>query len=124
MYPSLIISRNICFTTRDDRGTIVSPLGVHFLSKEQQPGILPSILADLMRRRDETKSLAKKAKDPEEAHYYDGLQGAIKILMTPSTGCSPHRSTGSPTAPSGKHNRLRQGDHQSIIKSLSDDGFT
>ncbi|MBN1110109.1 MAG: DNA polymerase II, partial [Methanomassiliicoccales archaeon] len=81
MYPSLIIARNICFTTRDDQGEVVSPIGVHFLSKEQRPGILPTILADLMRRRDETKGLMKKAKDVEEAHYYDGLQGAIKVLM-------------------------------------------
>jgi DNA polymerase I len=81
MYPSLIIAKNICFTTRDPEGTMVSPLGVHFLSKEQRPGILPRILADLMRERDETKGKMKAAKSPEEAHYYDGLQQAIKILM-------------------------------------------
>lgn len=123
MYPSLIISRNICFTTRDDHGTIVSPLGVHFLSKEQQPGILPSILADLMRRRDETKSLAKKAKDPEEAHYYDGLQGAIKILMNSFYGVfasSFYRFTDRSIG--GSITAFARETTKGIIKSLTDEG--
>jgi len=84
MYPSLIIAKNICFTTLDpsgQTGTVVSPTGVHFLSKEQKPGILPSILRDLMRERDETKRKMKEAQTPEELRYYDGLQQAIKILM-------------------------------------------
>ncbi|HNU34974.1 MAG TPA: DNA polymerase domain-containing protein [Methanomassiliicoccales archaeon] len=123
MYPSLIISRNICFTTRDDRGTIVSPLGVHFLSKEQQPGILPSILADLMRRRDETKALAKRAKDPEEAHYYDGLQGAIKILMNSFYGVfasSFYRFTDRSIG--GSITAFARETTKGIIKSLTDEG--
>jgi DNA polymerase I len=81
MYPSLIISKNICFTTREDTGTNVSPVGVHFLSREQKPGILPTMMANLMRARDETKAKMKTAKTPEEVHYYDGLQAAIKVLM-------------------------------------------
>jgi DNA polymerase, archaea type len=81
MYPSLIISKNICFTTRDDSGTNVSPVGVHFLTKEQKPGILPTMMSNLMRTRDETKAKMKSAKSPEEARYYDGLQAAVKVLM-------------------------------------------
>jgi DNA polymerase I len=84
MYPSLIIAKNICFTTLDptgEKGTVVSPTGVHFLSKEQKPGLLPGILQGLMRERDETKRLMREAKTPEELRYYDGLQQAIKILM-------------------------------------------
>lgn len=81
MYPSLIISKNICFTTREDVGTNVSPTGVHFLSREQKPGILPTMMANLMNARDDTKAKMKAAKTPEEVHYYDGLQAAIKVLM-------------------------------------------
>jgi DNA polymerase I len=81
MYPSLIIAKNICFTTLDPNGEIVSPTGVHFLSKTQRPGLLPTILQNLMRERDETKRQMREAKSPEEHRYYDGLQQAIKILM-------------------------------------------
>ena len=81
MYPSTIIANNICFTTISPKGTIVSPIGVRFLDKSVRKGILPDILEDLMKRRDEAKRMMKEAKDEEERRYYDGLQGAIKILM-------------------------------------------
>ncbi len=81
MYPSIVISKNICFTTIDDNGTIISPSGAKFLSKDKKEGILPSILVNLMKERDETKKKMKEAKTPEEKQYYDGLQNAIKIYM-------------------------------------------
>lgn len=81
MYPSLIISKNICFTTLDERGEIVSPTGTRFLSREQREGLLPRILTRLMRERDEIKKKMKEAETAEERRYYDGLQQAIKILM-------------------------------------------
>ncbi len=81
MYPSIIISNNICFTTLDNNGVNVSPIGVRFLDKDERKGIVPSILEQLMNDRDETKRKMKEATTPEERHYYDGLQGAIKILM-------------------------------------------
>ncbi len=84
MYPSLIIRKNICFTTISDKGTIVSPTGTRFLSKEQKEGLLPKILQSLMDKRDETKKRmreAEKAHNEDEYRYYDGLQNAIKILM-------------------------------------------
>ncbi|MCE5295638.1 MAG: DNA polymerase II [Euryarchaeota archaeon] len=81
MYPSIIISRNICFTTISPKGTIVSPNGVRFLDRTQREGLLPSILVRLMKERDETKKMMKGAKDKDEEMYYDGLQQAIKILM-------------------------------------------
>jgi DNA polymerase, archaea type len=81
MYPSVIISRNICFTTLSPNGTIVSPNGVKFLDKTQREGLLPKILVHLMKERDETKKRMKGAKNKDEELYYDGLQQAIKILM-------------------------------------------
>jgi len=81
MYPSLIISKNICFTTLNENGDIISPTGVRFLSKEQKEGLLPQILTRLMKDRDEIKKRMKEAKSPEEYRYYDGLQAAIKVLM-------------------------------------------
>ena len=81
MYPSLIIHKNICFTTLSDEGTIISPSGARFLSKDQREGLLPKILEDLMAQRDDIKRKMKATKDPDEYRYYDGLQNAVKILM-------------------------------------------
>lgn len=81
MYPSMIISKNICFTTISEDGTIVSPSGSKFLSQDERVGILPGILANLMKERDATKKKMKEAKTEEEKAYYDGLQNAIKIYM-------------------------------------------
>jgi DNA polymerase I len=81
MYPSLIISKNICFTTLSDDGEIVSPSGARFLSRERRTGLLPGILSDLMAQRDDIKRRMKASDDPDERRYYNGLQEAVKILM-------------------------------------------
>jgi len=79
MYPSIIISNNICFTTIRDDGDIVAPSGVRFTSKKK--GIIPGILVKLMLDRDITKKRMKEAKNDGERNYYDGLQQAIKVVM-------------------------------------------
>jgi DNA polymerase I len=81
MYPSLIIAKNICFTTLNPKGEIIAPNGVRYLSSDQREGLLPRILERLMSERDDTKKRMKSANTPEEFRYYDGLQQAIKILM-------------------------------------------
>ncbi len=81
MYPSTIISKNICFTTLHPDGTIVSPTGARFLDKSARVGLLPGILEDLMRERASTKKAMREAKTSDEADYFNGLQEAIKILM-------------------------------------------
>jgi len=81
MYPSLIIAKNICFTTLCEDGEIVSPSGARFMSKERREGLLPRILEDLMAERDRIKKLMKQTSDPHERNYYDGLQAAVKVLM-------------------------------------------
>lgn len=81
MYPSIIIENNICFTTLNEKGTVVSPTGVRFLDKSVRVGLLPTILGNLMRERKEVKAKLKTEKDPERRAYYDRLQFAIKILM-------------------------------------------
>jgi len=81
MYPSLIIAKNICFTTLSPNGTIVAPSGARFLSPDVRVGILPKILKDLMRQRDEVKAKMKTTTDEVEKRYLNGLQEAVKVLM-------------------------------------------
>ncbi|MCK5560716.1 MAG: DNA polymerase II, partial [Thermoplasmata archaeon] len=82
MYPSIIISNNICFTTLDPTGAIQSPIeGVAYQSKTTKDGLLPKILEKLMADRNEAKQKRANADSPAEIKYYDGLQDAIKILM-------------------------------------------
>ncbi|MCK4757662.1 MAG: DNA polymerase II [Thermoplasmata archaeon] len=82
MYPSLIIAKNICFTTLSPDGTIKSPEpGVSYLDKDTKEGLLPQVLERLMAERDDIKAKQKAAEDENEKKYYDGLQFAIKILM-------------------------------------------
>jgi len=81
MYPSLIIAKNICFTTLSNDGEIVSPNGVKYVSKDRRVGILPRILEELMQKRDSIKAMMKKTDDKDEYHYLDGLQAAVKVLM-------------------------------------------
>jgi len=82
MYPSIIISNNICFTTVSAQGEIESPLkDIRFMSKNQKTGLLPKILESLMKDRDEIKKKMARAKTDEKKKYYDGLQFAVKTLM-------------------------------------------
>jgi DNA polymerase I len=81
MYPNIIISKNICFTTLSPEGTTVSPSGARFLAPEVRAGIVPEILRELLADRDRFRALARSAETPERAEYYDGLQNAVKILM-------------------------------------------
>src|SRR5205823_109488 len=81
LYPSLIIENNICFTTVSSAGSIVSPTGAKFLALDVKKGLLPVILANLMKDRQEVRGRMKEATDPQMKEFYDGLQAAIKVLM-------------------------------------------
>jgi DNA polymerase, archaea type len=81
MYPSIIISRNLCFTTLSPDGTTVAPSGARFLAPSVRRGIIPAILSELLADRDRFRQEARAAARPEIAAYYDGLQNAVKVLM-------------------------------------------
>ncbi|HEV2429457.1 MAG TPA: DNA polymerase domain-containing protein, partial [Thermoplasmata archaeon] len=81
MYPSIIIAKNICFTTLSPDGTTVSPSGARFLAADQKPGIIPEILRGLLQDRDRMRAAMASAATPAEREYLDGLQNAVKILM-------------------------------------------
>src|SRR2546428_650967 len=44
-------------------------------------GLLPVILASLMKDREDVRTKMRGATDPEMREFYDGLQAAIKVLM-------------------------------------------
>ena len=84
MYPSLMIEKNICFTTftRDVDAGNKTPLDdVFYLPKDRRMGLVPDILQDLMDRRQNAKSRMRSAKTDDESRFLDGLQEAIKVLM-------------------------------------------
>ena len=81
MYPSIIISRNICFTTLDPQGSTISPSGARFVPAEVRVGIVPEILRELLADRDRFRAAMASATTPDVRQYYDGLQFAVKILM-------------------------------------------
>jgi len=82
MYPSMIISNNICFTTLSDQGTIINKrTGAKFLSPSIRKGLVPQILEKLLIDREYFKNKMKATTDERLHDYYDGLQYAVKILM-------------------------------------------
>ena len=86
MYPSIMISNNICHTTRvdtSDESSEVnqSPSGTKFLRKSVREGLVPRLLEDLMAQRDEHKALMKSASDESTRMFHDQMQSAVKILM-------------------------------------------
>ena len=81
MYPSIIIDRNLCFSTLSPDGEIETPLGIKFQSPDKKKGLLPELLINLMEERDSAKKLQASAKTESEEQYYKRIQEAIKILM-------------------------------------------
>ncbi len=124
MYPSLIIAKNICFTTLNQHGTVVSPTGIRFLSADVRKGVIPSLLGKLMDQRDSIKARMKTAASQEEYAYLDGLQQAVKILMNSFYGVlasSFYRFTN--VAIGGSITAFARETTKGVIKQLEDEGF-
>lgn len=90
MYPSIMIEKNICFTTRIDakdappEDVYFAPDGTAYLGRSHRSGLVPRLLQQLMEERDRQKVAMKAAriKDDEiTAFFHDRLQFAVKILM-------------------------------------------
>ncbi len=81
MYPSIIIAKNLCFTTLSPEGTTVAPSGARFLAPSVRRGIVPDLLAQLLADRDRFRRESREAPTEELKAYFDGLQLAVKLLM-------------------------------------------
>ena len=90
MYPSIMIEKNICFTTRIDakdaplEDVHFAPDGTAYLGRSHRSGLVPRLLQQLMEERDRQKEAMKAARiedDEITAFFHDRLQFAVKILM-------------------------------------------
>lgn len=84
MYPSIMITNNICHTTRVDsapEGVACneSPIGTTFLQRSEREGLVPRLLQDLMAQRDHHK--AEIGREGADRLFHDQMQFAVKILM-------------------------------------------
>ncbi|ERS97777.1 hypothetical protein HMPREF1624_05948 [Sporothrix schenckii ATCC 58251] len=90
LYPSIIQEYNICFTTVE-RSALASEgeeEAVPEVPKEQDQGILPKLIAGLVSRRRQVKSLMKsKTATPEQLATWDIRQLALKLTANSMYGC-------------------------------------
>ena len=133
MYPSIMISNNICSTTliRDsttDSSHFCSPItNTRYLSKDERIGLVPLLLQDLMNSRDKYKkaySQALENGDEDEAFLNDQLQYAVKILMNSFYGVFAssfyrftHEKLGASITEWARYNITE------IINNLENDGY-
>ena len=85
MYPSIIISRNLCFTTLSPDGSTVAPSGARFLPPERMRGVIPELLEELLAQRDRFRQLGREAASEELRQYLrrpaGGRQGADELVL-------------------------------------------
>ncbi|RYP92260.1 hypothetical protein DL770_001573 [Monosporascus sp. CRB-9-2] len=88
LYPSIIQEFNICFTTVDRSALSEDEDGVPEVPTEQEQGILPRLIATLVSRRRQVKSLMKdKSATPEQLATWDIKQLALKLTANSMYGC-------------------------------------
>ncbi|KAI0902126.1 hypothetical protein F4806DRAFT_445772 [Annulohypoxylon nitens] len=88
LYPSIIQEFNICFTTVDRSSLSDDEDAVPEVPTQQEQGILPRLIATLVSRRRQVKSLMKdKNATPEELATWDIKQLALKLTANSMYGC-------------------------------------
>ncbi|MCX9085255.1 MAG: DNA-directed DNA polymerase [Candidatus Methanoperedens sp.] len=91
LYPTIMMAHNLCYTTEVigemPHDVIKTPNGGVFVSKNIVKGIVPSILEDLLDRRQQTRAKMKTA-DEDDKRVLDATQLALKILLNSFYGYS------------------------------------
>ena len=89
LYPSIIISHNICPTTADKEfckeRAIYSPDKKHWFCKGIR-GMIPSLLKELVERRIEIKRILKKMKEGPEKTFLEARSHALKTIANSTYG--------------------------------------
>ncbi|KAK0637379.1 hypothetical protein B0T17DRAFT_108523 [Bombardia bombarda] len=88
LYPSIIQEYNICFTTVDRTKLSNDEEMVPEVPAQQAPGVLPRLIATLVSRRRQVKSLMKdKTATPEQLATWEIKQLALKLTANSMYGC-------------------------------------
>ncbi|KAI5868156.1 hypothetical protein GGS23DRAFT_544302 [Durotheca rogersii] len=88
LYPSIIQEFNICFTTVERSSLSEDDETVPEVPTGQEQGILPRLIATLVGRRRQVKSLMKdKNATPEQLATWDIKQLALKLTANSMYGC-------------------------------------
>jgi DNA polymerase I len=91
LYPTIMMAHNLCYTTEVvgelPEDVIKTPNGGVFVSCNIVKGIVPSILEDLLDRRQQTRAKMKTA-DEDDKRVLDATQLALKILLNSFYGYS------------------------------------
>ncbi|KAL6718408.1 DNA-directed DNA polymerase alpha catalytic subunit pol1 [Lecanora helva] len=88
LYPSIIQEFNICFTTVDRSGKSEDEEKVPDVPADQDLGILPRLIATLVSRRRQVKSLMKDKKaTAEQIATWEIKQFALKLTANSMYGC-------------------------------------
>jgi len=84
MYPSIIITYNICPTTilkdRHADGELTAVNGARFMPPSLKKGVIPHILEHLMSERQAVQKKLKKESEREKLRQLDAKQWALKIM--------------------------------------------
>ncbi|KAI9758865.1 MAG: hypothetical protein M4579_002748 [Chaenotheca gracillima] len=88
LYPSIIQEYNICFTTVDRSEETADEEQVPAVPTDQAQGILPRLIATLVKRRKQVKGLMKdKRATVDELATWDIKQLALKLTANSMYGC-------------------------------------
>ncbi len=95
LYPSVIVSDNLSWETkRRHSGAGIKTIGNGTHWDQEERGLLPSIVLEMLAMRKEYKRLMKEATDEDEKLGYDMLQTATKVAVNALYGMVSMRKIG------------------------------
>jgi DNA polymerase I len=87
LYPMAMMTINASPETKDQNGELVAPNGIRF--RKQPDGLTRSIIAELMKERDDKKSLRNQYPFGSSSYVlYDMQQNVLKVIMNTYYGVS------------------------------------
>ena len=111
LYPNIILSANLCWTTlvdepgegiltlkvppkADKNGNFIPGTGGTFHWKQDEEGILPFVVKQMLALRKEYKRLMREADDPDTKLGYNMLQMAVKVAVNAIYGMTGSKKIG------------------------------